>query len=68
LKAAKALRLNPRWIQEPGTAKEHFDLTSGKRQQAIKWQSAAIELDLNEISKIARRRTLDLEGKPSRTN
>lgn len=33
--AAKALRLNPRWIQHPGTPLEHFDLTSGKRLQAI---------------------------------
>ncbi len=35
MEAAAKLRLNPKWIQYPGTPKEHFDVTSGKRQQAI---------------------------------
>ena len=38
--AARALHLSPKWIQDPGTAKEHFDLTSGKRTQAIKQEIA----------------------------
>jgi hypothetical protein len=38
--AAAKLRLNPKWIQYPGTPKEHFDLTSGKRAQAIHRQIA----------------------------
>lgn len=40
MEAAAKLRLNPKWIQYPGTPKEHFDLTSGKRQQAIHRQIA----------------------------
>lgn len=33
---AHQLGLNPRWIQNPGTPLEHFDITEPKRQQALR--------------------------------
>lgn len=41
---AKKLGLRPSWIQCPGTWKEHFDLTEGKRQQALKKGAVPIGL------------------------
>jgi Protein of unknown function (DUF4031) len=32
---AKLLRLNPAWIQHPGTPKEHFDISLGKKRLAL---------------------------------
>lgn len=36
LTMARKLRLKDSWIQYPGTPLEHFDLTSGKRAQAVR--------------------------------
>jgi hypothetical protein len=33
---AQLIRLNPDWIQHPGTGKEHFDVVQSKRAAAIK--------------------------------
>jgi hypothetical protein len=30
------LGLDPAWVQHPGTRREHFDLTEGKRQLALR--------------------------------
>lgn len=32
---ARRLGLNPAWIQHPGTADEHFDLTESKHARAL---------------------------------
>lgn len=34
--AARAAGLSPSWIQEAGTAKEHYDLTEERRERALK--------------------------------
>jgi Protein of unknown function (DUF4031) len=33
---AQLIGLNPKWIQHPGTDKEHFDVVQSKRAAAIK--------------------------------
>lgn len=42
LAMARKLRLDPDWIQYPGTWKEHFDVTDAKRYQAIKLGAISI--------------------------
>lgn len=48
---AKKIGLRASWIQNEGTNIEHFDLTEGKRRQAVKagaleitWRETAIQL------------------------
>jgi hypothetical protein len=56
---AKRLGLRPAWIQHPGTWEEHFDLTEGKRLQAIGLGAMAIECGgdkWREITDAARER------------
>ena len=36
LKTADSIGVARKWIQKPGTAKEHFDISLSKRQMAIK--------------------------------
>lgn len=44
LEFAVKLGLRPSWIQYPGTFKEHFDLTEGMRQRALRNGAVAINL------------------------
>ena len=44
LEFALKLGLRRSWIQYPGTWKEHFDLTEGMRQRALKNGAVAITL------------------------
>lgn len=46
---AKQIGLNPRWIQYPGTWKEHYDLTSKRRVEAVK--AGAIEVNWKNHTK-----------------
>lgn len=32
---AKAIGVNPKWIQHPGTHKEHFDVCDSRREKAL---------------------------------
>ena len=52
---AEAVGLQAKWIQAAGTYREHFDLSQGKRAEAIR--RGAIPLTLRETGKmlIARR-------------
>jgi len=43
---ARKLGLRPAWIQYPGTWKEHFDVTQGKRAQAVRL--GAVEVSSRE--------------------
>lgn len=39
---ADEMGLRPEWLQHPGTHREHFDLTEGKRLQALGFGAVAI--------------------------
>lgn len=56
---AKRIKLNPRWIQKPGTWEEHYDISEGKRELAVKF--GAVELNLHEMAKYLRRRREESE-------
>lgn len=43
---AAELRLNPAWLQKPGTPLEHYDITAGKRAQAL--QLGAVPISYGE--------------------
>jgi hypothetical protein len=43
LSMAAELGLRPEWIQHEGTHREHFDLTEGKRLQALGFGAVAIK-------------------------
>lgn len=45
---ARSIGLQRTWIQHPGTSTEHFDLTLGKRAQAV--ASGAIEITRDEAA------------------
>lgn len=45
---AKSIGLRRTWIQHPATATEHFDLTLGKRAQAV--ANGAIEITRDEAA------------------
>lgn len=42
---ARQLKVSPDWIQYPGTRKQHFDLTTGKRLQALRLGATEVAAD-----------------------
>lgn len=62
---AVRLGMRPAWIQYRGTAKEHFDLTEGKRWQAIRMGAVQISYGREGAALLAARRDgvpFDLEA------
>jgi hypothetical protein len=62
---AVRLGMRPAWIQYRGTAKEHFDLTEGKRWQAIRLGAVQIAYGREGAALLAARRDgvpFDLEA------
>lgn len=49
---AKTIGLKPGWIQKPGTAFEHFDVTDAVRERAIK--AGAQPIDIHDVGPILR--------------
>lgn len=49
---ATKLELNLKWLQYPGTYKEHFDVSEGTRKRAI--DLGALEVSSKEIVRIIR--------------
>jgi len=47
---AAKLGLNPRWIQYPGTWKEHYDVTDPYREKAIRLGAEAVEYGSKEMA------------------
>lgn len=55
---ARRLRLQPSWIQHKGTWSEHYDLTAGKRAQAVAY--GAVELSIVEAGERLRARQAEM--------
>jgi hypothetical protein len=51
---ARKIGLNPAWIQKPGAAAEHYDLTRKMRSAAL--YAGAVEVDSREIVRIMQRK------------
>jgi len=49
---AYTIGLKADWLQKPGTPWEHFDLSPGKRAEAVK--HGAVEVTAKELARIAR--------------
>lgn len=49
---AKHLKLLPQWIQHEGTTREHFDVSWGKRAEAIKL--GAIPVTIRQLAQVIR--------------
>jgi hypothetical protein len=61
---AKAIGVNHKWIQKPGTTHEHFDICLNKRKMAV--AHGAIEISLREVGRILKnRRSFDGNKKTS---
>lgn len=45
---AQAIGVNPKWIQYPGTANEHFDIAIAKRKIAVAY--GAVEITMKEYA------------------
>ena len=45
-----------KWLQHPGTSKEHFDIALGKRELAVK--AGAIEIGNKQLTEIIRGKRL----------
>lgn len=54
LQMADTIGVARKWIQYPGTPKEHFDISLSKRALAVK--HGAIEITQREMAQIERRR------------
>lgn len=52
LEMAEKIGLNPRWIQYPGTWKEHFDVTASRRRKAV--LLGAVEVSWRDRARAAR--------------
>ena len=59
LKMVDAIGIDRKWIQKPGTYKEHFDICISKRKLAV--LAGAVELTANELGRklIAKRKELE---------
>ena len=55
---ASKLNLNPGWIQSPGTWREHYDVSAGKRAEAI--GQGALAVDTLFLVKLRRRKQAGL--------
>ena len=58
LAMAHKIGLNPKWIQNPGTPKEHFDLALSKRKLAVAF--GAIEVTSKELAALIKQRRLNM--------
>jgi hypothetical protein len=54
LEMADAINVNRKWIQNPGTCNEHFDVCKSYREKAIKY--GAIEITYLEYSNMIEKR------------
>ena len=54
LAMADRIGVQRRWLQYPGTHKEHFDIALSKRAMAI--AAGAVEIDMEQTSAMCRRR------------
>lgn len=60
---ARAIGVNTKWIQHPGTAREHFDIALVKRAEAVK--RGAVEITWRQAGAMsARRRITGSLGQP----
>ncbi|WP_455833727.1 DUF4031 domain-containing protein [Pseudarthrobacter siccitolerans] len=58
---AASIGLQAKYIQYPGTWKEHFDVTEPKRRQAV--AKGAVEVNYHDhVRKMGERRMAELEG------
>jgi len=57
---AACIGMRPEWIQHAGTAREHFDLTPGRRARAVK--AGAREIDSRRLVDIIRSKRGDAKG------
>ncbi len=48
-----------RWVQQPGTPREHYDISLSKRALAIK--HGAVPISRRQLARMTRRRTLESE-------
>ncbi len=51
---ARAIGMDLRWVQYPGTPKEHFDVALSKRALAV--AAGAVEIDVRDTAAIIRRK------------
>ncbi len=58
LDMAERLELNPKWVQYPGTHKEHFDISQSKRRLALSFGAKAIPE--RELAEMVRRRGMGI--------
>lgn len=56
---ARRIGLHPIWVQDPGTASEHFDVTDGKRWAAVR--AGAVEITWLEAAALVKAKA---EGRP----
>lgn len=64
VKAARAVGVDPKWIQHPGTAGEHFDIAMSKREQAIR--AGAVPITMRQCAAMCKRRRVTGElGDPA---
>jgi len=54
IEMAKKIEVNTKWIQKPGTWKEHFDICKSKKAIAIR--NGAIEIGFREMSELRSQR------------
>lgn len=59
LAMADTIGVARKWIQHPGTPKEHFDITLGKRALAVK--AGAAEIGNRQLTEIIRGKRLAAE-------
>jgi hypothetical protein len=57
---AAKLMLNPKWKQNPGTYKVHYDLTDLKRRAAVRM--GAIEISPNEEGRMLLKRLKEMQA------
>jgi hypothetical protein len=60
LQMADRLDVNQKWIQNPGMAREHFDICKSKRAQALKL--GAISVPASTLVELIRRKSGPLTG------
>ena len=56
LAMADTIGVARKWLQHPGTPKEHFDIAMGKRELAVK--AGAIEIGNKQLTEIIRGKRL----------
>lgn len=49
---ARLIGVDPKWIQKPGTAREHFDIAMSRRAQAV--LRGAVEVDMRTMVRMVR--------------